>query len=56
MRCYQDLLGNTLGTNKKPPLPLSNPKKKNIFHKDREISILTIKKKTARLTLPQEAT
>jgi len=27
----------------------------NIFHKNREISILTIKKKTARLTLPQEA-
>jgi hypothetical protein len=30
--------------------------KQNIFHKNREISILTIKKKTARLTLPQEAT
>jgi hypothetical protein len=30
--------------------------KMNIFHKNREISILTIKKKTARLTLPQEAT
>jgi hypothetical protein len=29
---------------------------KNIFHKNREISILTIKKKTARLTLLQEAT
>jgi hypothetical protein len=29
---------------------------KNIFHKSREISILTIKKKTARLTLLQEAT
>jgi hypothetical protein len=29
---------------------------KNIFHKNREISILTMKKKTARLTLPQEAT
>jgi len=28
----------------------------NIFHKNRDISILTIKKKTARLTLPQEAT
>ncbi len=28
----------------------------NIFHKNREISILTIKKKTTRLTLPQEAT
>jgi len=28
----------------------------NIFHKNREISVLTIKKKTARLTLPQEAT
>jgi hypothetical protein len=28
----------------------------NIFHKNREISILTIKKKTARLTLLQEAT
>jgi hypothetical protein len=27
----------------------------NIFHKNREISILTLKKKTARLTLPQEA-
>jgi hypothetical protein len=27
----------------------------NIFHKNREISILTIKKKTARLTLPQES-
>jgi hypothetical protein len=27
-----------------------------IFHKNREISILTIKKKTARLTLLQEAT
>jgi hypothetical protein len=30
--------------------------KKYIFHKNREISILMIKKKTARLTLPQEAT
>jgi hypothetical protein len=29
---------------------------KYIFHKNREISILTIKKKTARLTLLQEAT
>jgi hypothetical protein len=29
---------------------------RNIFHKNREISILMIKKKTARLTLPQEAT
>jgi len=29
---------------------------KNIFHKNREISILTIKKETARLTLLQEAT
>jgi hypothetical protein len=29
---------------------------KYIFHKNREISILTIKKKTARLTIPQEAT
>jgi hypothetical protein len=29
---------------------------KYIFHKNIEISILTIKKKTARLTLPQEAT
>jgi len=29
---------------------------KNIFHKNREISILTIKKRTARLTLLQEAT
>jgi hypothetical protein len=28
----------------------------NIFHKNREISILTMKKKMARLTLPQEAT
>jgi hypothetical protein len=28
----------------------------NIFHKNREISILTIKKKKARLTLLQEAT
>jgi hypothetical protein len=28
----------------------------NIFHKNREISILTIKKKTTRLTLLQEAT
>jgi hypothetical protein len=27
----------------------------NIFHKKREISILTLKKKRARLTLPQEA-
>jgi hypothetical protein len=27
-----------------------------MFHKNREISILTIKKKTARLTLLQEAT
>jgi hypothetical protein len=27
-----------------------------IFHKNREISILTMKKKTARLTLLQEAT
>jgi hypothetical protein len=33
-----------------------SPKLMNIFHKNREISILTIKKKTARLTLPQEAT
>jgi hypothetical protein len=30
--------------------------RENIFHKNREISILTMKKKTARLTLPQEAT
>jgi len=30
--------------------------KGNIFHKNREISILMIKKKPARLTLPQEAT
>jgi hypothetical protein len=29
---------------------------KYIFHKNREISILTIKKKTARLTIPPEAT
>jgi hypothetical protein len=29
---------------------------RNIFHKNREISILTTKKKTTRLTLPQEAT
>jgi hypothetical protein len=29
---------------------------RNIFHKNRKISILTTKKKTARLTLPQEAT
>ncbi len=28
----------------------------SIFHKNREISILTMKNKTARLTLPQEAT
>ncbi len=35
----------------------TNKKNKNsIFHKNREISILMIKKKTARLTLPQEAT
>jgi len=36
----------------------TNKKNKNsIFHKNREISFLTIKKKTAaRLTLPQEAT
>jgi len=27
-----------------------------MFHKNREISILTMKKKTARLKLPQEAT
>jgi hypothetical protein len=27
----------------------------NIFHKNREISILTMKEKTARLTLPQSA-
>ncbi len=27
----------------------------NIFYKNREISILTLKKKRARLTLPQEA-
>jgi hypothetical protein len=27
----------------------------NIFHKNREISILRLKKKRARLTLPQEA-
>jgi hypothetical protein len=31
-------------------------KRKNIFHKNREISIITIKEKTARLTLHQEAT
>jgi hypothetical protein len=31
-------------------------RKTYIFHKNREISILTIKKKTARLTLLQEAT
>jgi hypothetical protein len=30
--------------------------RKLIFHKNREISILRMKKKTARLTLPQEAT
>jgi hypothetical protein len=30
--------------------------RKSIFHKNREISILTMKKKTARLILPQEAT
>ncbi len=30
--------------------------RKDIFHKDREISILTMKKKTERLTVPQEAT
>jgi len=29
---------------------------RNIFHKNRKISILTIKKKTTRLTLPQAAT
>jgi hypothetical protein len=34
----------------------SNIGYKIIFHKNREISILTIKKKTARLTLLQEAT
>jgi hypothetical protein len=28
----------------------------DIFHKNREISVLTMKNKTARLTLPQEAT
>jgi len=27
----------------------------NIFHKNKEISILTLKKKRARLTVPQEA-
>jgi hypothetical protein len=50
-------------TNEKQPetnvLPVSNLPfyhNSNIFHKNREISILTIKKKTARLTLPQEAT
>jgi hypothetical protein len=32
------------------------PVYQNIFHKNREISILMIKKKTARLTLLQEAT
>jgi hypothetical protein len=32
------------------------PTLENIFQKNREISILTIKKKTARLTLLQEAT
>jgi hypothetical protein len=31
-------------------------KNESIFHKNREISVLTIKKKTARLTLLQEAT
>jgi hypothetical protein len=35
---------------------IQSPYPKNIFHKNREISILTIKKKTARLTLLQEAT
>ncbi len=30
--------------------------RENIFHKNREISILMMKKKTARLKLPQEAT
>jgi hypothetical protein len=35
---------------------LAGQQKINIFHKNREISILTIKKKTARLTLLQEAT
>jgi hypothetical protein len=33
-----------------------NKRSTSIFHKNRDISILTIKKKTARLTLPQEAT
>jgi predicted RNA-binding protein with PUA-like domain len=40
-------------------LPQSGPWRQSvkvIFHKNREISILTIKKKTARLTLLQEAT
>ncbi len=36
--------------------PLALFRRIYIFHKNREISILTIKKKTARLTLPQEAT
>jgi hypothetical protein len=31
-------------------------RRKSIFHKNREISILTMGKKTARLILPQEAT
>jgi hypothetical protein len=29
---------------------------RSIFHKNKEISILTMKKKTTRLTFPQEAT
>jgi hypothetical protein len=36
--------------------PLSVHEQICIFHKNREISILTMKKKTARPTLPQEAT
>jgi hypothetical protein len=35
---------------------MTRMKKYYIFHKNREISILTMKKKTARLTLLQEAT
>jgi hypothetical protein len=47
--------------NKKPIHTHMSPRRtnadhNNIFHKNREISILTMKKKTARLTLLQEAT
>jgi hypothetical protein len=39
-----------------PNIQTQKEREKNIFHKKREISILTMKKNTARLTLLQKAT